>query len=161
MNAPTLLASLEDYLRPLITAEGGTMEVCGTVEDTLAQLAQGPRRWRVLLQWQREEALGSTRTAVELRFLAIIQQAVGMNIDAGADMHRERAGEPPLLARMGWVRDAIRAARWDHPEIDGKGPQLRSTQWLTDPRLPTRQISCEFSLVIGLDAITPGVIPIG
>jgi len=161
VNSPTILASLEAYLNPLIRAEGGTLEVCGTLEDTLGRLAQSPKRWRVILQYQREEALGSTRTAVELRFLAIIQQAIGMGIDAGADLHRDRAGEPSLLARMELVRGLIRGCRWAHNEIDGGGPQLRGTQWLSDPRFPTRQLSVEFSLIIGLDAIQPVVLAIG
>ena len=161
MNAPTILASLEAYLKPLIAEEGGTLEICGTVEDTLARLAQSPGRWRVLLQWQREEALGSTRTAVEMRFLVIIQQARGMGIDAGADMHKDRAGDPSLRARMELVRGLVRGVRWAHPEIDGAGPQLRSTQWLSDPRFPTRQVSAEFGLIMGLDAISPAAIPIG
>jgi len=160
MNASTIFASLEAHLRPLIAAQGGTLEICGTVEDTLARLAQAPGKWRVILQWQREEALGSTRTAVELRFLAIVQQAKGMGIDAGADMHKERAGDPALLTRMELVRNLIRAVRWQHPEIDGTGPQLRSTTWLTDPRFPTRQVNIEFSLQIGLDSITPAAIPL-
>jgi hypothetical protein len=158
MNAPRILTSLDAHLRPLIAAQGGTLEICGTIEDTLARLAQAPGKWRVILQWQREEALGSTRTAVELRFLAIVQQAKGMSIDAGADMHKERAGDPALLARVNLIRDLIRAVRWQHPEIDGTGPQLRATTWLTDPRLPTRQVSIEFSLQMGLDSITPAAI---
>lgn len=160
MNAPRILTSLDAHLRPLIEAQGGTLEICGTVEDTLARLAQAPGKWRVILQWQREEALGSTRTAVELRFLAIVQQGRGLSIDAGADVHKNRATDPALLARMNHVRSLIRAVRWQHPEIDGVGPQLRSTQWLTDPGLPTRQITIEFSLQMGLDSITPAAIPI-
>ena len=140
------------YLQPLVEAEGGIFALSGTVEDTLAMLSQAPGRWRCLCQWQREQAQGSTKTAVQATFLFIVQQAKGLHVNPGFDVQNKRADDPALLDRANFVMQAMRACRISHSQIDPAGFMLGSRYWLADPRFPTRQIAMEFTLLYGLDA---------
>jgi len=146
------MRSIGNYLKPLVEAEGGIFALSGTVEDTLTMLSQSPGRWRCLCQWQREQAQGSTRTAVQATFLFIVQQAKGLHVNPGQDVQDKRGADPALLDRAEFVQQAMRACRFNHPQIDAAGFMLGSRYWLSDPRFPTRQIAMEFTLLFGCDS---------
>ncbi|NBW10990.1 MAG: hypothetical protein EBR82_23465 [Caulobacteraceae bacterium] len=136
-----------------MTAAGGTLDLSETPSDTLSQLKAGPSRWRVILQWLRETALGETRSVSDLSFLVIVQQARGLSVQPGADVQTTRAGDAALLAQFHRVVSWVRALRLSHPQIDERGPQYQSAYWLYEPDCPTRQIAAEFSIGYGLGPI--------
>lgn len=149
MDATTILNAAGDYLKTKVEAAGGVFELSGTVDDTLAKLAQSPGRWRVLLQWQREDDQGSTRTATIMKLLLIVQQAKGLNVRAGADVSVARGSDPSLLERVEQTRQWMRGLRLQHAQIGGRGFEGGASYWLSDPAFPTRQIAMEFSIMYG------------
>lgn len=160
MTAATILNSLAAYLQPVIEAEKGIFEASGTVEDTLAKLQQAPGRWRVILQWQREDDLGQNKAVTNMTILVVIQQSRGLAIAKGADVAGSRAGDPSILDRAEFIRDLVRGARFVHPQIDANGFLGKGSYWLVDPRFPTRQKAMEFTLTYGRGPTTLLEVPL-
>lgn len=153
MTAILILKALHGHLKPLIEEAGGTLEVSGAPEDTLAKLGHGPQRWRVILQWQSEAREGSTK-ALRGKFLIVVQQAIGLGMAKGTDIWDERAGDMALLARMHQVIRWVIAARPDHPMIDCNSWDFpEAVNFLTDPESKTaaRSMMAEFSARYGIE----------
>lgn len=139
MEADTLIAAVETFLRPLVTAAGGKLEVCGTPADTLEALGVGPKNFRVILQWGGETAVGAKKSEAEMDLKVVVQTAKGFKLNKGADVYLTRSeGQDNFIricaALRGWVR-SIKFVRADditkfHPlvHLDGFLPQ--DTNWL-------------------------------
>lgn len=153
MTSDVILTAVESHLRPLVVAQSGVLDLSETPQDTLSRLKAGPARWRCILQWLREDAVGEMRGAVDLRILVVVQQSKGLDVKPGRDVQTTRAGDSALLARWHQVCSWVRGLRLQHPQIDCRGWHLGSAYWLFDPDFPTRQIAGEFSLVYGLGPI--------
>jgi hypothetical protein len=126
MTPALLLRNLEDALRPLVTAEKGTVFVCETPEETLSLLANKPGAFRCLIQWMGHDGdpstYGSSKTG---RIAVILQTARGLRDDRGADAHRAPAapgsgGERPILELVSLVNTFVRSLTY----LDDEG-QLR------------------------------------
>lgn len=152
MTSARLLLALEGYLKPIIEANNGVFELSGTPESTLAMLRTGPQKWRCILQWLREDQIG-TSSAMVMRFLVIVQQAKSLAAQAGADISRDRSGDPAILSRLTDVCDALRACKLQSNQIDPRDINPHSKYWLTDESFPSRQMAAEFSIAFGADAL--------
>lgn len=152
MTSARILLALKSYLEPLTTANGGVFELSGTPQGTLELLKAAPVKWRCILQWQREDQVGSS-SAMIMRYLIVVQQAKGLSVDRGADVQTGRAGDPAILSRLTQVCDWLRAAKLEHHQIDSSDMNPRSKYWLIDDSFPSRQAAAEFSLAYGCDPV--------
>ncbi len=164
MTAARLLTALEGYLKPLVTAAGGTVETAEHLEDCHDKLAIGPDRWRVILTAVRGDAIGGTKRMETLQLLAVVQASKGLQADRNAD-------GGPLLEKLEDVRGWICGARFaaavetgppthQHPEIACEGFKRRNWYRLVDPSYPTRQLAAEFTIDIAPDGYAAAVVPV-
>ena len=159
MTADRILIALGGYLKPLAEADGGTLELSGTPQNTLELLRTGPARWRVILQWQRMDQV-SKASALSMRFLVIVQQSKGLGVQPGRDVQTDRAGDPALLTRLHQVIDWVRAVKFQSSAIDSADMNPQAAYFLRDPESPTNQAAAEFVVPFGMNKLEDVVVPV-
>lgn len=172
IDTVTIMTSLEAALKQLVEDEGGTLSVCGTVQDTLEVLTVEPRGWRLVLQLNGDEAItGGYGSAALVELLAIVQARKGLALPRGVSQH---GGNTQLgfLHRLDWVRQRLSGVRFFH-DAPGQPPvtvaslpfrpslTYRGWQWLEIDGYPTLQASLRFSFPFGLPTPvdTPVLLP--
>lgn len=153
MTSDRIFNAIAGYLSPKVVADKGVFAVSETVAETMGMLAASPASWRCILQWQREDDVSGARGVMQAKFLVIVQQAKGLQIDKGADVTVSSAGKDALLKRFNTVAGWVRGLRFPNADTEQQPMKLLAAYWLNDPTFPTRQISGEFATSYGLDAV--------
>lgn len=135
MKIAAIIASLEDYLKPLVTAEGGIISVVETAEDAMEMLAgTAPEKWRLVLSTDGEKAPEDDGRAghVVSEIVAYVQAPKGMETKPGRSLHRRSTNNgKPFLDRLNWVIRKLRAVTFDNDEIDEQQAlNYRGWEWL-------------------------------
>lgn len=135
MQIATILAALEDYLRPIVEADAGVLSVSETETDALEMLAgNAPDKWRVVLSCDGETAPEEFGRAGHVlgRVLVYLQQPKGLENPQRKSLHRARTGkQTPFLARLHWLIRKLRAVQFDHDEIDAQQAlNYRGWEWI-------------------------------
>lgn len=165
IDEATILERIEDAVRLLAEADGGQVSVAGDEMHLHELLSNAPAKWRLILGWDGGEAVDPEADAGHwdnCRFYAIVQMAPGLASKAGKDLHRDRAGDTPIIRRVAEVKALFRALYFQSPEsenIDCRGFRFVSSAWvqlLNDVGQPmTRAHRCEFAIVARSPRYTP------
>jgi hypothetical protein len=137
MTITALLISLENYLRPLVAAQGGVVSVVETIDDVLEMLeGDAPTGWRVILSADGEKASEDFNRAgnVVAEITAYLQvNKNAFEVQPRKSLHREASdGTPSFLTRLHWLVRKLRAVSWDHDEIDQEGLNYRGWEWFKE-----------------------------
>lgn len=181
MTIERIINAVAAFLRRKVEAEGGVFELSATVQNTLSLLAGGAGRWRVIVQFQRDDPGGANnRGERKLTMLIIVQQA-GQNlavnpgdaitvsrppslaattVDNNGPLTTDSAtaslNNAPLMQRCTQVAKWARSIRFTNKDMRQDWPQMMggAAYWLSDPSFPQRQIAHEFSVLYGQDGVT-------
>lgn len=147
-----LLLGLESYLRPLVEAERGSLQVARSLQHARGMLSTAPKQWSLILHYEgtapHPQALGGMTYH---RVATVIQQAAGLALDRGAAIHRTAAGAEPFLRRIEQVSAWMRALKFpDGLEADPAGFSLEESDWVE-----TTEHALAHSLSFQLEAALP------
>jgi len=157
MTISTILAALEDYLTPLVRAQGGLVEVAETEEDALMQLgSNAPDRFRVILSTAGEKAPEDSGRGGHIRneVTAFVQAPRGFEPMPGQGLHRHLPSKcPTFLERLNFVIKNLRAVELDSDSIDGQESlNYRGWEWVKYQDLPAwRAARATFEVLYVLD----------
>ena len=143
MDSALLLRAIEDGLRPLVQAAGGTLEVASDPDIVFELLAVSPRGWRVILSWGGDDAVNELESPGIVRWTlnTTVQATRGLAISLGSAAHRTPvSGRDPLLTLSDYVSRWLRGLSGDHPHLDKRGFRQTSRNWLVLDGQPNRQI---------------------
>lgn len=160
MTSDRIFNAIGAYLQPLVEADQGVFSPSETVADTMAMLAASPTRWRCILQWQREDDVPNARGVMQAKFLVIVQQARGLQVEKGADITLSKDGKDALLKRFNKVAGWVRGLRFSNEDTDQQPMKPAAFYWLNDPTFPTRQIAGEFTTSYALTSVPLATITI-
>ncbi|WP_395737458.1 hypothetical protein [Prosthecobacter sp.] len=179
MTPERIINAMSAYLRPKVEAAGGVFALSETVANTLSLLSGSPGRWRLILQFQREDGTAN-RGERKLTLLIIVQQG-GQNLGVKqgdaitvarpaslsattadndgpltVDSGTASLNNAPLMQRCSQTCKWVRSIKFLNRDIRQDWPQMQegAAYWLNDPSFPTRQIAHEFSVLYSQDAIT-------
>lgn len=161
MRLDRLLRSLEDHLRPLVTADGGRLDVADSEDDAVEMLAAGgpPGRYRVVIvpmggvASDADELAGLTEDMVSL----YVQTHRGLGATSAQGLHRDRPGGAVAFltlkdALIRWVRALYLVDTEVGGHTDGGRFEFRRWDWVRDRNeRPIRAAFIEFSIHYALD----------
>lgn len=159
MDSAYFLRALEDGLRPLVLAAGGTLEVATDPDHVFELLAVSPKGWRVILSYGGDTAVDEAQSPgiVKWTLNTTVQAARGLAISLGSSGHRPTvANRDPLLTLADKVSAWIRGFSGNHPDLHEHGFRQTSRNWLVlGDTLPTRQILLSHFCLLALSPPVP------
>lgn len=158
MDSALLLRALEDGLRPLVLAAGGTLEVASDPDHVFEMLAVSPRGWRMILSYGGDEAVDEMQSPGIVRWTlnTTVQAARGLAISLGSAGHRPPvSNRDPLLTLADHTSRWIRGLSGTHPDLDQRGFRQTSRNWLTLDGQPNRQILLTHRCLLALEPPLP------
>lgn len=150
MTSASILAAVEDALKPLIEADKGMVSVAETEEDALQMLSEGPERWSVILCLDGDKPAEDWDYGgwVSGRLVAYVQAPKGTEINRGRSINRESVrGTPAFFTRLHWIIRKIRGLSLIATDIDVRGFEYLGWDWLRyDGQAAFRTAKASFDL---------------
>ncbi len=163
MELDRLLTALEDYLGPLVSPIGGSVQVSLDPWDTLELLRTGPGKWRVILTPEGEEPVEDFGAGGWVRgsLVAYVQVHTGLAVPKGKSLHRSTPSRPTsALGVAAAVRGLLRGVMFEDAEVSQcHGLMFDGAEWFTDSteeRQQWRVRALRFSTFYLLDGAVSG-----
>lgn len=159
MNLGLLLRSIEDALKPLVTAAGGDFRVAETELDAFNLLNVAADRWRAVMvatggKSEETEDLGGY-VAEGLTFF--LQVPKPMTSGSAKALHRDATGRGTnFMERLDWIKTQVRSLTTESAEIDTQASRFiryKSWDWLRVDGAPLliRAARVDFEIKVILD----------
>lgn len=157
-----ILNTIKSAIEPIVSDDGGRVEVASTLEHALEILAVAPSSWRLILTFEGYGGHPAAENGMnEARYLVILHVNNGLLNDAGSRLYEDGPGERlSFLSRLEEVSGMFRALRWpDGYNVNCAGLALDTSEWIADAPGNTTAHALTFTLEGALPSL-PDIIAI-